>query len=321
MTSGISKFLCKATVTLAIMFGAGNAQANEFVTFGGGSSGGAFFTIAAGMARVVEKNVDNVQATARVTAATTENTRLLGRERIQFALAAASGPYSAASGLPPFKDERYTNVRYIATGYSSPFQIVVQADSEVQSLADLPGRRVGVLLGITAQDWFPRLAEVYGVAGKFETFELGAGELMTSLRDGNIDVAVISASAPSPAISDLATSRDVRFIPIGTEEANKMISTTHPFFYIDVIPAGTYPGQDKDVQSILNPILLITHANVSTDLVYNVTKVLLDTHHADMSAIHPNAGRFRVENAGKSMVIPPHPGAVKFYKEKGIDLK
>src|SRR5690606_6067480 len=231
------------------------ARAQEFVTFGGGSTGGTFFVVAAGMARLVEQHVDGVQATARVTAATTENTRLLGRERIEFALAAASGPYAAAEGVAPFEGERYDNIRYIGTGYSSPFQIVVAADSDVESVADLAGQRVGVLVGITAQDWFPRLAEVYGVAGEFETFELRAAELMTALRDGNIDVAVYSGAAPTPAITDLATARDVRLVPIGEAEAQEMIATTHPFFFVDEIPAGIYPGQDEPVTSLFNPIL------------------------------------------------------------------
>src|SRR3546814_10436443 len=108
---------------------------------------------------------------------------------------------------------RSDNIRYVATGYSSPFQIVVDADSPVQSVADLAGKRVGVLVGITAQEWFPRVAEVYGVKGKFEEFQLRAAELMTSLRDGNIDVAVYSGAAPTSAITDLATAKSVRFIP------------------------------------------------------------------------------------------------------------
>lgn len=316
----LASLLGMAALILPLVGPGEQAQANEFVTFGGGSTGGAFYVITAGMARVVEQNVDGVQATARVTAATTENTRLLGRERIEFALAAGSGPYGAANGLPPFEDERYDNIRYIATGYSSPFQIVVDAASDVQSLDDLAGKRVGVLVGITAQDWFPRLAEVYGVDGEFETFELGAGELMTALRDGNVDVAIISAAAPSPSVTDLATSRDVRFIPVNREQAEEMIETTHPFFFVDSIPAGTYPGQDEEVQSIFNPILFVTHAGVPDDLVYRVTQVLLDENHEDLSAVHANAGQFSVDNAGISMVIPPHPGAERFYKEKGIEL-
>ena len=311
-----------AVAALACSIGSGGgAAAAEFVTFGGGSTGGTFYVVTAGMARLVDKYVDDVQATNRVTAATTENTRLLGREKIQFALTAASGPYAAAEGMPPFEGETYDNVRYMATGYSSAFQIVVLEDSDVQTISDLADKRVGVLVGITAEDWFPRLAELYGISGEFEEFRLRAGELMTSLRDGNIDVAVYSGSAPTPAITDLATSRGIRFIPVDEAEGQEMISSTHPFFSIGTIPAGTYPGLEQDVSSLLNPILLVTHAGVSDDLVYRVSKVLLDEHHDELSAIHANAGEFNIDNAGQSMVVPPHPGAVQFYEEKGIELE
>lgn len=296
------------------------AGATEFVTFGGGSTGGSFHIISAGMARVVEQNVPNVRATARVTSATIENTRLLGQKRIEFALAASSGPYAAAEGKAPFANERYTNIRYIATGYSSPFQIIVPADSPVRSVADLADRRVGVLVGITAQDWFPRVAEVYGIAGRFQQFQLRAAELMTSLRDGNIDVAVFSGAAPTPAITDLATSRSVRFIPIEADKAAEVIKT-HPFFFASEIAANVYPGQTQTVASLFNPILLVTREEVSEDLVYAVTKVLLDTNHADLKAIHPDAGLFNVGNAGKAMIVPIHPGAARFYTEKGVALR
>src|SRR3546814_7474832 len=139
---------------------------------------------------------------------------------------------SSDLGLSPFEGENYDNIRYVATGYSSPFQIVVDADSPVQSVADLAGKRVGVLVGITAQEWFPRVAEVYGVNGKFEEFQLRAAELMTSLRDGNIDVAVYSGAEPTSAITDLAPAQPVRFIPI-VEAKAKAVMETHPFFFVD----------------------------------------------------------------------------------------
>jgi uncharacterized protein len=312
------RILAFAAVGLAAL-GATPAMAAEFITVGGGSTGGAFFTISAGMARVIEQNVPDVKATARVTAATTENTRLLGQKKIEFALAAASGPFAAAKGISPFEGEVYDNVRYVATGYSSPFQIVVEADSPIQGIGDLAGKRVGVLVGITAQEWFPRVAEVYGVKGDYEEFQLRAAELMTSLRDGNIDAAVYSGAAPTTAITDLATAKPVRFLPIEESKA-KAVMETHPFFFVDSLKAGTYPGMDSDVTTLFNPILIVTRAEVSEDLVYQVTKALLDTNKDDFKAIHPNAALFNVENAGKSMVVPIHPGAAKFYAENGVAL-
>lgn len=318
MFNAIIRQFTAAAIGMAALAGTG-VQAAEFVTIGGGSTGGAFFTISAGMARVIEQNIPNVKATARVTAATIENTRLLGQKKIQFALAAASGPYAAAKGIAPFPDEKYDNIRYVATGYSSPFQIIVPADSAMKSIADLADKRVGVLVGITAQEWFPRVAEVYGIKGKYKEFQLRAGELMTSLQDGNIDVAVFSGAAPAAAITDLASTRNVRFLSFGEKETAEVIKT-HPFFFVSHIKAGTYPGLKEDVRSLFNPILIVTHAGVSDDLVYKVTQLLLETRRDELKAIHPNAADFSIENAGKSMVVPIHPGAAKFYKEKGVSL-
>jgi len=309
-----------AATAIGAILGAAPAQAQTFITFGGGSTGGAFHVISAGMARVVEKNVPNVRATARVTAATIENTRLLGQRRIEFALAASDGPFNAAHSKGAFANEKYDNIRYVATGYSSPFQIIVAANSNLRSISNLAGQRVGVLVGVTGQDWFPRVAETYGINGRFQQFLLRAAELMNSLRDGNIDAAVYSGAAPTPAITDLATSRPVRFVPIDRDRANQVIQT-HPFFYFDAIPANTYPGQTEAVNTLFNPILLVTRADVPDDLVYAVTKALLDTHHAELRAIHPAAGEFRTQNGGRSMVVPIHPGAARFYAEKGVTIR
>src|SRR3546814_1114088 len=98
MLKSVHRMLAVAAVSLAAL-AAGPSVAAEFITVGGGSTGGAFFTIYAGMARIIEQNIPDVKATARVTAATTEKTRRLGRKRLKFALAAASGPIAAAMGV------------------------------------------------------------------------------------------------------------------------------------------------------------------------------------------------------------------------------
>ena len=304
-----------AVAGIASIAGSAHAQ-TQFVTVGGGTTGGAFYVIAAGMARLIEKNVPNVKATSRATSATIENTRLLGRKQVEFALAADNGPWAAANSKAPFENEKYDNIRYIATGYTSPFHIIVPADSPVKTVADLADRRVGVLAGITAQDWFPRVAEVYGVKDKFRSFNLRAGELMDSLRDGNIDVAVYSGSAPTASISDLLTSKPMRFVPIDPAKARE-VAATHPFFFPYPIKKGIYPGVSNDVPSIGNAILFVTHKDVSDALVYAVTKTLMENR-AELTAMHPSAGEFNTEHVGLSMVVPMHPGAKRYFDEKGI---
>ncbi|MCL4744649.1 MAG: TAXI family TRAP transporter solute-binding subunit [Burkholderiaceae bacterium] len=303
----------------ALATGTKDVAAQEFVTFGGGSTGGAFNIISAGMARLVEKNVPGVKATARVTSATIENIRLLGQRKIEFALAAANGPHDAANGKPPFTGEKITNVRYIVAGYSSTLQVMVPKDSAIKTFADFKDKRVGVLTGITAQDWFPRIAEVYGIKGQYKEFVLRSGELESAMRDGNIDVSVNWSSAPTASISDLATAKELRFLPVLSAQAQEVIKT-HPYFFEFALPKGMYRGVDADVPSMGVPILLVTHAGVSDDLVYKVTKMLFERND-ELKAVHPNAADFGPQNAGKSQVIPMHPGAARYYKEKGLPMK
>src|SRR3546814_15650420 len=92
---------------------------------------------------------------------------------------------------------------------------------------------------------------------------------MASLRDGNIDVAVYSGAAPTSAITDLATAKSVRFIPI-VEAKAKAVMETHPFFFVDSLKAGTYPGMDSDVTTLFNPIHPCPRPEVSEDLFYHV---------------------------------------------------
>lgn len=315
----ITKLTAITSLSLVMLGVGGNMQgpsAAEFVTIGGGGTGGTFYAVAAGMARIIEKNVSGVKATARVTSATLENTRLLGRKQIELALVAANGPFNAATGKAPFVGEKINNIRYVVAGYSSTLQIAVPKDSEITSITQFKGKRIGVLVGITAQDWFPRVAEVFGIKDQYEAFALRPAELQTALRDGNVDSSVYWGSAPAAPLSDLTTSRDIRFLPVPAAQAKEVLKT-HPFFFESVLPKGLYRGVDQDVVSLDVPILLVTRAELSDDLVYRMTKVLME-HNADLAKIHPKAGHFGMQNAGKSMVIPLHPGVARYYKEKGV---
>ncbi|WP_372624280.1 TAXI family TRAP transporter solute-binding subunit [Falsiroseomonas sp.] len=304
---------------LLLAAGARKAAAQTFLTIGGGSTGGAFSIVAAGMARVIEKHNPSLRVTSRATSATIENTRLLGRRQIDFALAADNGPWAALNSAPPFANERYDNIRYIVAGYTSPFHIIVHRDSPIRSVADLRDKRVGVLAGITSQDWFPRVAEVYGIKGAYQTFNLRAQELFDSLRDGNIDCAVYSGSAPTASIADLMQAKPMRFIPIEPDKA-RAVAQTHPFFFEYPIAANTYPAQPQDVPSIGNAILFVTHKDVPEEVVYAVTRTLLENTE-ELRAIHPNAADFNVGNAGRAMVVPVHPGAARYYREKNVNLQ
>jgi TRAP transporter TAXI family solute receptor len=308
-------------LVIALALPTAPARSQErFMVMGGGSTGGLFFIVAAGMGRVIEKHVPNTRVTAQVTSGSVENIRLLGQRRIDCALSSADGAYHAANQSGPFEKEKYTNVRYITRGYSSILQNIVMADSPIRSLADIKGKRVAILIGITAQDWFPSIAAAYGLkqGQDFRVSVLRATELINALRDGNADLSVYFAGAPTSTVTDIATSRPVRFLPLGEKEADEVIKR-HPYFFRGPLAKGVYPGLNEDVQTLHVPILLVCREDVPTDVVYAMTKALMDNNE-ELKQIHPEAASFGLENAGKSMVVPIHPGAERYYREKGIRL-
>jgi TRAP transporter TAXI family solute receptor len=207
----------------------------------------------------------------------------------------------------------------VVAGYSSTLQMAVHKGSAFKSVADLKGKRIGVLSGITMQDWFPRIADVFGIKGQFKAFALRPAELQNSLRDGNIDASIYWGSAPASVLTDLTTAKPIRFLPVPATQA-KNTQETHPYFFEKPLAKGTYNGIEADVPSLGVPILLVTRTGVSEDLAYNITKALMENNDA-LGKIHPKAAEFAIANAGKSMVIPPHPGVVRYFKEKGVTLK
>ncbi|MCC7274542.1 MAG: TAXI family TRAP transporter solute-binding subunit [Alphaproteobacteria bacterium] len=316
--SGIAAALVAA---LALAAPSPPAVAQErYLVFGGGSTGGLFFIVAAGMARVVEKNVPGLRVTAQVTSGAVENVRLMGTSKVDCALGSADSAFHAANQSGPFAKERYTNIRYVTRGYTSAFHNIVLPDSPIRALGDIKGKRVGILIGITAQDWFPAVAQVYGMTqGKdFRVSVLRATELVNALRDGNVDMAVYMGGAPTSTITDIATSRGVKFVPIDAREGDDLIRT-HPYFSRGVLEKGTYPGIAEDVPTIRVPNLFMCREDVPEAVVYGITRTLMEKED-ELRQIHPEAAAFGLANAGKSVIIPVHPGAERYYREKGIKL-
>ena len=317
----LHRFAIVAAVSATLTSAPSVAQ-ERYMVIGGGSTGGVFFIAAAGMGRVIEKNLPNTRITAQVTSGSVENIRLMGQKKIDCALSSADSAYHATRGTGPFPNEKYTNIRYITRGYSSVLQNIVNADSPIKSLADLKGKRVGILIGITASDWFPAIARAYGLEqGKdFRVSVLRVTELVNALRDGNVDMSVNFAGVPTSTVTDLATSRPLRFVPLDPEKADDVLKTD-PYFFKGPLAKGSYPGVNEDVPSLHIPILFVCRDDVPEATVYGLTKALME-HTDELRQIHPEAATFgALDNAGKSMVIPIHPGAARYFSEKNVKLE
>ena len=297
-------------------------QAQErYMVLGGGSTGGVYFIVMAGVARVIEKHVPNTRVTAQVTSGSIENIRLLGQKRIDCAISSTDAVYNAINQAGPFEKEKYENIRYLARGYSSIMHSVVMADSPIKTLGDIKGKRVGLLIGVTAQDWFPAIASAYGLkqGEDFRVSVLRVTELFNALRDGNVDISIYVGGAPVSTVSDIATSRPVRFIPLGDAEMETILKP-RPYFAKGPLPKGSYPGLTEDVPSLHVPNLFVCRDDTPADVVYGITKALMENAD-ELKQIHPEAASFAdPANLGKSVVAPVHPGAARYFNEKGVKV-
>ena len=222
----------------------------RYIRIGGGGTGGVYFMLAAGLAQLAEKHIPNVVATSEVTNATMENLRRLGQSELQFGLAAPDATMNAYNGEKDFATTKYDNLRYVMRGHGTSVHIVCMGDSPIKTIPDLRGKRVGLLSGATADTWFPAIIAAYDMerTDYKENIQLPA-ELFSALQDGHIDAAVYFGGVPTTSITDICTGRSVRFIPIEKDIAEKIVMD-HPYFYVDTIATGTYPGQNVAVPTI-----------------------------------------------------------------------
>jgi TRAP transporter TAXI family solute receptor len=291
-----------------------------FLSIGGGPTGGVFHIVAASMASVMAKNVPGLKITAESTGASTENARLLGRNEIALGLVSSDVAYYAYLGEREFaKDgQKFDNFRLVMTGYSSPLQIFVLATSKIRTVEDIKGKRLIALAGTTVQAHFPTALKAFGITNKdYKEMSASPDAIVEALREGRADVGVISGGAPMLAITDLTTRHDVRFIPIPPNKADQIFKENQ-WYVPGVIKAGVYRGLDKDVPTVEVPINLVGRKDLATDLVYNITKALSE-HTEDLKSIHPMAATFTaVMSTKRTPIVPFHPGAEKYYREKGF---
>lgn len=300
---------------------AGAAGPVRFISIATGGTGGTYFIIGGGMAKIIEKYVPNVRVSVESTAASTENCRLVAAKKVQFAIVMPDSAYFAYEGGREFGEAKYPNVRAVMAGHTSLMHFVVRSDSGIKSLADLKGKRVALAAPGSPSSYIAEAAlQAYGLTkNDYKPMLLTYDEQATALRDGTIDMACIFAGAPASAVTDVSLTHDVTLLSVGSAEVKKVV-TEHPYWTPGVIKAGTYKGQKEPVTTLASPAMLITHADVDADLVYSVAKALME-HTEELAAVHPQGAEWDLADAAEGVAIPFHPGAEKYLVEKGIIKK
>lgn len=227
----------------------------------------------------------------------------------------------AWDGSRSFEAEgKIEDFRVIAGLYAEAVQLIT-IDPSIKTVADLKGKKVSV--GAAGSGVYFNAVDVLGAAGltiddidaQYQSFN----DSKDALLDGKIQAAFVVAGAPTPAVTDLATSKEMRLIPIDGE-LSKTLMDNSPFYTEYVVPAGTYKGQTEDVTTVTVKATLIVSANASENDVYNITKALFENVEAITKA-HAKGAELTLENATSGMTVPFHAGAAKYFAEKGITVE
>ena len=320
------KFLVLASFVLILVFlFAGTCLAQQqpqkkFFVISTGGTGGTYYPLGGILAQALSQAVPEVVMTSQAGNASVANCNLIRDKQVESAFVQSNVAYNAYNGIEQFKEKPSKNLRFIASLYPETIQIVARADSKIKTVKDIKGKRLvpGDRGSGTEVDTLNILG-VYGYTYKdfanvdWLSFSGGAQRL----QDKQTDVTFTTAGWPTAAITELAISTNIVLVPID-EAKIKELTKKYPFYAKIVIPKGTYKGQDKDVATITTMAQWVVGAEVPDDVVYKLTKALWESGAKKMAEAHAQGKNVQPKTALAGLSIPIHPGAEKYYKEKGL---
>ncbi|MFI0472178.1 TAXI family TRAP transporter solute-binding subunit [Halomonas sp. HMF6819] len=305
-----------ATTMLAMALPA-SAQQLSIAT---GGTGGVYYPIGGGLAEMINNHIEGAQATAEVTGASVENMGLIMRGDADMATALADTVYQAYTGTGDFEGRQVENTRALASIYPNAVQLVVLAESDIQGIDDLAGKRVSVGAPGSGTELNARaVLESNGISyDDFTAQRLNFNETADAIRDGDIDAGFWSVGPPTSSIMNLAATRDIRLISL-TDEEIANAQEEEAVFAPYQLEAGLYDGMDEAVQTIGIPNVLVVNADMDEELAYQLTQLLFE-HTDELIAVHPAANDTTVEFTMESTPVPLHPGAIRYFEETGVEI-
>jgi TRAP transporter TAXI family solute receptor len=286
-----------------------------------GQVGGTYYVLGGGLAKVLSAHVPNVQVTAEATAASVDNLKFLRAGQVDLGLVIGPSLADAYRGADVFRDRGPVPVRALASLYTQPMHAVTLARHGIARIADLRGRVVSTQSPGSGTDVVARrMLEAAGLdpARDLVLEHLGPSQAIDALKDGKIDALFSSAGIPQPAIVELGTTigGEMRLLP--SDDVLPALHERHGgvLYPGTVIPARTYPGQTEDIGTVGSVTLLAVDEKLSETLAYEITRVVFD-HAAEIAAVHPVARGFTPTRGASLSPIPFHPGAERFYRERG----
>lgn len=298
--------------------GAGSEQpaASNKLTFTTGGDTGTYYGYGSVIAQYVSSNTD-VSVTAVVGNGSQANVEDLDAGAVQLGFCQSDVMSYAYSGTNLFKESGAVNSFSVVSAlYMEQVQIVTM-NPDIKTVADLKGKNVSI--GVSGSGVYFNAIDVLGVYGMTENdinpVYQNFGDSADSLKDGKIDAAFIVAGAPTTAITDLSTGGQVYLVSIDDEHIQKLIEKS-PYYSAYTVPADTY-GMPEDCQTVAIGAVVLARNDVSEDAVYTFVSTVFEN--ADKIQ-HGKAAELSLDFASSITDVPYHPGAAKYFAEKGIEV-
>lgn len=300
-----------------IVLAAPQARAQQFVNVLTGGTSGVYYPLGVAIAKIYGEKIPNVKAQVQATKASVENLNLLqqGRGEIAFSLGdslKAAWDGDAEAGFKAKLDK----LRVIGAIYPNYIQIVATSESGIKTLADLKGKSLSVGAPKSGTELNSRaILKAAGMdykdLGKIEY--LPFAESVDLMKNRQLAATLQSAGLGVASLKDLSNSSDINVVAVPKEVVDKI----GPPFVAETIPAGAYKGQDKDVPTAAVINYLVTSSAVSDDLAYQMTKLIYESL-PELASAHAAGKGIKLETAAAGSPVPLHPGAIKYFKEKGV---
>ncbi len=304
--------------------GAAQAQEKYSLSIATGGTGGVYYPLGGGMANILSKYVPGLQATAEVTGGSVDNLKLIATGKPYIAFSMADAGQDAYRGEDKFKGTKVP-LRTLMVLYPNRMHVVTIDGIGITRMADLRGKRVSTgSPGSATEVMGFRVIEAAGLDKDrdMKRERLGVAESVNALKDRKIDAFFWVGGLPTAAVTDLANTPGIKIKLIDHAETVAAMNRKYgPLYIEDVIPKATYRGMDADNRQATVWNILVSHENLNNQTAYNIVKTIFDKRE-DMIAVHKEAENFKLENQkAAASPIPFHPGAVKYFAERGVRIR
>ncbi len=300
----------------------GQQKEKRYLAFGGGPTGGTFNFFANKISSIISGEYTWVDASPRGSGGSAENLRTLNKNGVDMGIVYSGDAFLGRNGKLPGDDVKYDRVRALSFLYGAPAQLVVRKDSDIQSVSDLADKVVAVGnpgsgAALSAERFFRPL----GLWDKMKIRNLGYSQAASDFADRRIDAFWVLVGYPNSAIIEAASRAPIRLIELHKDATESGFYDIYPFYSRVEIPAGIYKGQDTVVSTFQDASLWCASDVLDETVVYQCLKAIYSPQGlSDMVAAHKAARDMTIENGINAVSIPLHPGAVRFWKEQGVDI-